>query len=304
MKSIIYSIQTSGDIFPLAVLLLSLGVSLFLSGCTMTPDRPIVEDLSKAFEPGTIISAETGMPVAFETLIDDLSLARVVYVGEVHTNPAHHEVQLKVLKALYAENPDLTVGMEMFDQTYQPVLDRWSAGELELEIFLEKVHWYANWRYNIDLYKDILLFIKENRLRLVGLNLPTYIPSRIRVGGIDNLSEADKQHLPEHIDLSNTDHRAYTRSVFDRHHQMIKGNFDYFYAAQCAWEDTMAKAVADNLKNSRLVVLAGNGHIIRKFGVPDRAYARTQAPFKTVYTAVEGSRPKLSYGDYVWITTR
>jgi uncharacterized iron-regulated protein len=270
----------------------------------MTPDRPNIEDLSKTFKPGTIISAETGMPVAFETLIDDLSLARVVYVGEVHTNPAHHEVQLKVLKALYAENPDLTVGMEMFDHTYQPVLDQWSAGELELEIFLEKVHWYANWRYNIDLYKDILLFIKENRLRLVGLNLPTYIPSRIRVGGIDNLSEADKQHLPEHIDLSNTAHRAYTRSVFDRHHQMIKGNFDYFYAAQCVWEDTMAEAVAENLKNSRMVVLAGNGHIIQKFGVPDRAYARNQAPFKTVYTAVEGSRPKLSCGDFIWITTR
>jgi len=270
----------------------------------MAPPKHDIEDLSKIYEPGTIVSAVTGMPVGFETLVADLSRARVVYVGEVHTNAAHHEIQLNVIKALFAENPDLVVGMEMFDHTYQSILDRWSAGELEQAAFLEKVHWDANWRYDFELYKDILLFIKENSIRLVGLNLPNYIPSRVRVGGIDNLLDADRQHLPENIDLTNADHRAYTREIFDRHHGMIKANFEYFYMAQCVWEDTMAEAVARNLQGANMVVLAGNGHIVRKFGIPDRAFLRSQAPFKTVYTAAEGSSPKRDYGDYIWITTR
>ena len=31
-----------------------------------------------------------------------------------------------------------------------------------------------------------------------------------------------------------------------------------------------------------MVVLVGNGHIKEKFGVPDRAFALTQAPFRTI----------------------
>ncbi len=304
MKSIIYSRRPLERIPPAAFLLLSLGFCLFFSGCVMIPDSHKIEDISKTFKPGTIISAQTAMPVAFETLMADLSHARVIYVGEVHINPAHHEIQLEVIKALYTDNPDLVVGMEMFDHTYQPILDQWSAGQLEQEAFLEKVHWDANWRYDFELYKDILLFIKQNRIRLVGLNLPNYIPRRVRVGGIDNLSEADKQHLPENIDLTNADHRAYTREAFDRHHTLLKANFDYFYMAQCVWEDTMAEAVARNLKGDKMVVLAGNGHIIRKFGIPDRAFLRTMAPFKTIYTAAAGSSPELSFGDYIWITEK
>jgi len=304
MKSIIYSSQPSERIPPAAFWLLSLGLCLFFPGCAMFPDTPKNEDISTRFKPGTIISADTAMPVTFETLMADLSPARVIYVGEVHTNPAHHKIQLEVIKALYAANADLVVGMEMFDHTYQPILDQWSAGQLAQEAFLEKVHWYANWRYDFELYRGILLFIKENRIRLVGLNLPNYIPRRVRVGGIDNLSEADKQHLPENIDLTNADHRAYAREAFDRHHTLSEANFDYFYMAQCVWEDTMAEAVARNLNGDKMVVLAGNGHIIRKFGIPDRAFLRTAAPFKTVYPAAVDSSPELSFGDYIWITEK
>jgi len=304
MKSIIYSIQTLQGIPLTAFRLFFLGFCLFFSGCAVLPGAHKSEDLSKIFEPGTIISADTGMPITFEALVADLSRARVVYVGEAHTNPAHHEIQLKVIKALYADNPGLVVGMEMFDHTYQSVLDRWSAGELEQEAFLEKVQWSVNWGYNFELYQEILAFIKAKHIRLVALNLPNYIPPRVRVGGIANLTEADKQHLPEEIDLTNTEHRAYIQKIFGRHHAMIKANFEYFYQAQCVWEDTMAAAVARNLKDARMVVLTGNGHIIRKFGVPDRAYARCPAPFKTVYTAAEGSRTERDYGDYIWITTQ
>ena len=64
----------------------------------------------------------------------------------------------------------------------------------------------------------------------------------------------------------------------------------------------MAEAVAQNMHGWNMVVLAGNGHIIQKFGVPNRAYARTHLPFRTIYLAPVGGKAELSYGDYVWVT--
>ena len=51
-----------------------------------------------------------------------------------------------------------------------------------------------------------------------------------------------------------------------------------------------------------MVVLVGNGHIIRKFGIPDRAFDRTGACFRTLLLAPAGSKAKLSFADYIWVT--
>jgi len=273
-----------------------------IAGCTVTPKKLFIKDISRAFEEGTIISATTRAPVSFDVLLTDLSSARIVFVGEKHTDPVHHEIQLKVIKELYKTNPDLAVGMEMFDYTYQGVLDQWSDGKLDQKEFLEKTHWYANWRFDFALYKDILDFIKEKKIKLVGLNIPSYIPSRIRVGGIKNLSIKDKKHLPEKIDTSNTAHRNYVESVYKLHHHKIRKNFDYFYEAQCVWEEIMAQSISCNIKNDKMVVLSGNGHIIRKFGIPDRVFSRIKEPFRTIYPAHPGSEVKLSCADYIWVT--
>ena len=269
----------------------------------MAPKKLIVEDLSRAFEPGVVISAQTKSPVRFETLVSELTAVQIVYIGERHTDRSHHKIQLDLIRALYQKNPDMQIGMEMFDHSYQPVLDAWTGGRLDLKPFLEKVHWYANWRFDFELYRPILEFAKENKIRVIGLNLPMHIPPKIRVGGLDNLSDADKRHLATDIDLSNEAHQMYLKEIFSRHHGKAMDNFAYFYAAQCAWEDTMAQAVARYLDGHPMVVLAGNGHIIRKFGIPDRVFNRTRAPFSTVVPATAGQSIRLSAGDYIWVAS-
>jgi len=273
-----------------------------LAGCAAAPGKLMIKDLSKSFEENTIISATTGTPITFENLIRDLSTARVVYVGEQHTDPVHHQIQLQVIEALFKAHPNITVGMEMFDRTYQNILDQWSEGLLGADDFLKKTHWYANWRYPFKLYNDILEFIKTNNIRLVGLNIPPYIPPKIRIGGIENLSDSEKKQLPKNIGTTNSAHRTYVEAAFKQHPGSIRKNFEYFYVAQCVWEDIMAESVADQLQNNMMVVLAGNGHIIRKFGIPDRAFKRTNVPFRTIFPAPVGSTVAGDYADYIWVT--
>jgi uncharacterized iron-regulated protein len=273
-----------------------------LWGCAVAPKTLILDDISKTFRAGTIISTKTGKPILFEELVNYLGTDRVIYVGESHTNPAHHQIQLKVIESLYEQHPNLTVGMEMFDRSYQPVLDKWSSGLLEQEEFIKQTHWYANWRYNYELYEEILNFIKAKKIRLVGLNLPFHIPPKIRIGGIESLNECERNYLPKDVDTANEAHRNYLKGVFEKHLGRVGKNFDYFYLAQCVWEDVMAESVAFYLKQDIMVVLAGNGHIVRKFGIPDRAFRRTEAPFRTIYPARAGSTVESDYADYIWVT--
>mgnify|MGYP000225524892 CR=1 FL=1 len=275
---------------------------LGIGGCAVTPKTLSIKDNPTRLMEHTILKTSTLSVVSQEQLFADLTDARVVYVGESHTNPAHHAIQLEVIKALEPTTANLTIGMEMFDDTYQPVLDQWTAGELDQNDFIKKTHWYANWRFNFDLYRDILEYAKEKGLRIIALNVPFHIPGKISVGGIASLSQDDRRHLPESIDTTDADHRAYVEKIFKMHTLRGRENFEYFYEAQCTWEDAMAEAVAENLGSGKMVVLAGNGHIIRKFGIPDRAFARSQAPFKTIYLAQVGNEAELSWADYLWVT--
>jgi uncharacterized iron-regulated protein len=278
-------------------------VMLYAGGCAVAPQSLSVKGIPDRLMENTILNTATGSVVSREQLIADLTTAEVVYVGESHTNPVHHAIQLDIIKALAQTTPHLVIGMEMFDHTYQPVLDRWTSGELETTDFIEKTHWYANWRFDFDLYRDILEFAKEKGIRVVGLNVPFHIPARISVGGIDNLSADDRRHLPRTIDTTDTDHRAYVEDIFNLHTIRGREKFTYFYEAQCTWEDAMAEAVAKNTGPGKMVVLAGNGHIIRKFGIPKRAFSRTRAPFKTVYLAPVGGKAELTWADYLWSTS-
>lgn len=274
-------------------------------GCAVAPKKLFLKDVSKSFPEGTIISAATGHPVSFDELMSDLSGARVIYIGEKHRDPNHHQIQVKIIKEIFKVQPNTAVGLEMVDHTYQQVLDQWSEGILSQPSFLEKVHWYANWRFDYELYQNIFSFIKENNIRVVGLNIPFHIPPKIRLGGIENLSDDDKRYLPRNIDTTNKLHRDYVEPTFKQHQSMnqeIFPNFEYFYLAQCVWEDAMAENIADNLGGDVMVVLAGNGHIVYKFGIPDRAFSRTNAAFKTIYLASAGSQAEMSYADYIWVT--
>jgi len=286
----------------LRALLSSTALVSLLWGCTVAPTKLPIKDNSKSYEENTIISAATGMPVTFEELLKDLNSTQVIYIGEEHTNPSHHKIQAKVIQAIFLENHNVAVAMEMFDYTYQDVIDLWSAGELDEKTFLRKAHWYANWRYDFSLYRDILEFIKANRIKLVALNIPFDIPAKIRVGGIENLADDDKEHLPQEIDTTNTAYRDFVERAYKKHNFKGKFEFDDFYMVQSVWDEKMAESIALGLKEERMIVLAGNGHIQYKYGIPDRTFRRTGTPFRTLYLAPAGEEIDRSIADYIWIT--
>jgi len=274
----------------------------FFPGCAGLVKNGPENEMPLLFNNGTILNTRTGSSLSYTDLIAELETVQIIYVGEQHTDPAHHAIQLNIIKDIFTQNPHMMVGMEMFDRSYQPVLDQWTSGKLDYQTFLKRTHWYANWQMDDQLYADILGYLKEKNIRLIGLNIPFHIPSKIAIGGIDSLFGCEKKMLPDHIDTSNTGHRQYVKEIFEQHTVRGIDDFENFYAAQCVWEDTMAQTIAAHLKKNKMIVIAGNGHIIKKFGIPDRAYRRTGASFRTLYLAPEGTTVVPSFADYIWIT--
>ena len=276
---------------------------VLLCACSAKPALVKIQGYPQEVPVDTILDTAANRAITFDDLIDQLAGVQIVYVGEQHDLPAHHAFQRRIIEALAQRGTLKQVGMEMFDHTYQAKLDKWVEGRWDWTAFLRQTHWYANWRYNDSLYRDVLESIRAHKLRLIGLNIPFCLPPKIATGGLASLSDQEKAQLPAHIDTSNTQHRDYVRAIYERHGSLLKGRnvFEYFYEAQCAWEDGMASAVADYIAGGQMVVLAGNGHIVRKFGIPDRAFQRKEAPFLTVYLAQPFDTPDTRDADFIWV---
>jgi uncharacterized iron-regulated protein len=259
-----------------------------------------------SFRMGQIIEAESGATLDFDTLIVQLSLKSIIFIGEVHNNPTHHLIQIQIIQALMAESDRMTLCMEFFPATKQAALDRYLSDRLSENAFLKNVDWKNTWGYDYSLYRPLMLLAKQNGIAVIAINAPPEVIKKVARKGLGNLDPGERALLAQDIDLKQEAHRIYLQKVFEQHtHNELK-QFDYFYQAQCSWEDTMAQNVAANAKkhDGIFVVLAGKGHLVQKFGIPDRTFKRHPVPMATVlpFPLSEPISIGPEIGDYLWFT--
>lgn len=272
-----------------------------------------LKNKTMAVSPGKIYSARAGKAISFEKMISDMKGSRFIYVGETHNNFPMHDIQLKVIQALYEADRNLSIGLEMFPVTFQKPLNKWSLGILSKCEFIREAQWYVNWGYNFAFYEKIFQFAKENAISLYALNVPRELITKIRMKGWEALSDEEKKLAPS-PDLSYREHRMLIRTIFESAeipHQM-KGKgmdmmFEGLYRAQSAWDEAMAhyahKAFSRDQK--RMVILAGSGHLLYNLGINRRNFERSRLPFKTMISvAIPEEKQSLqisrSYADYIW----
>ncbi len=215
---------------------------------------------------GDILHLPTGRFVSEEQMLRTVTDARVVYVGETHDNPASHRQQLTVLRALFERYPgEVALGMEMFNPTQQDALDRWIAGELSEREFLRTSRWYDVWRMDFDYYRDLLVFARDHRIPVIGLNAERSAVQAVRSG-----------EGPLGDTLDDPYHRALVEAVFGGHGH-AEGGLETFIEVQTLWDETMAEGVARHLEQNpsvRMLVVAGANHVRYGFGIPRRAFFR------------------------------
>jgi uncharacterized iron-regulated protein len=259
-----------------------------------------------------IVDARSGEEVSFEAMIDDLSDARVVYVGESHDQPEHHAVQHAIARALTAgDAASWSLGMEMFQRPFQSALDAWTAGSIDPATLLTETEWRERWSFDFELYRPLLELARDRSMRVVALNARRELTRAIARHGVDMLPEELAAELPE-LDLEVARHHALVEEALGEHaDSMGPERLARMYQAQVTWDETMATTVSEVLEGTpgtRMIVLAGVLHVWGGLGIPDRAARRGAAPYRTVLPVADGSEEASFDGpaserpaDYLWV---
>lgn len=228
------------------------------------------------------IAAEKQAIVSKKDIIAQLAQADVVYLGENHDSVAEHQAQLEIITALYQKNPRIAIALEMFQRPFQPILDRYLAGEISETQLREQTEYDQRWGFDWEYYAPILRFAKAHNLPIIALNTPTEITRKVASQGLKSLSGEDFRYIPPvaEIDLNNQAYRQMLQNIYSDHNHNGHGNsdgFENFFAAQVLWDETMADAIAKFYQanpNYQIIVLAGQGHIIHGYGIPNRVQRR------------------------------
>ena len=290
---------------------------LLLAACQSTGagDRPARAPMEGTAPPPGDVKAgtlhRTSRPVSLAEMLKELEKAAVVYVGETHTDADAHALQLKVVEHLAKQGRLHAIGMEMFQRSYQNVLDDYVFGRIGETELLEKTEYKKRWGYDYGHYRPILELARERRIPVRALNVENEIRGPARQGGLDAVPEDLRRTLPA-VDTSDAAHRAFLWDIYKRHlppgKEPDEKAFENFYLVQCLWEDVMADSVVRWFRtapdDAQMVVLVGSGHVANRYGIPARAHRRMGRPYRVV-VPVRGTPDRESFSegfaDFVWV---
>jgi len=245
-----------------------------------------------ADKPAYLLYDNTGKLISYETMINKLKNADIVFYGELHNNPIAHWLELEITKDLFAaKKENLVLGAEMFEADNQLIMDEYFKGEIKQKTFEDEMRLWPN--YATD-YKPLLEFAKTNNIHFVATNIPRRYASIVAkkgFEGLDNLTpEAKKFIAPLPIN--------YDENV-DCYKDMLnmKGMPSHMTAnfpkAQAIKDATMAHFIMKNWKPGKLFLhYNGSYHSDRHQGIV--WHLMTQNPKLKVLTVTTVSQDDLS----------
>lgn len=281
-----------------------------------------------AMQPKTLAKAVDSR--SHEQILQALSQAQIIYLGETHDSVADHQAQLAIIQALVGQGKELAIAFEMFQRPFQPVLDRYRAGEIDSDTLAQESEYHQRWGFDWSLYEPILSYGKAQNLPLLAANTPQEITRQVASQGLESLDAAALAQIPplDEIYRNNVDYRSFVAQAFVGFHghggphgdshsgagamepEAMKEAFERFFSAQVLWDETMAETVARYHRDhpeTTIVVLAGQGHVIYGWGIPDRVARRLGPNLKQATVLLNPAAEMSNAGegkiaDYFWFS--
>jgi uncharacterized iron-regulated protein len=256
-----------------------------------------------AQDQGSLEVVDLDTTLSLDRLAAQLATKRVVFVGETHDRYDHHLNQLEIIRRLHQLDPSLAIGVEYFQQAFQPQVDDYIAGRTTEREFLRATQYYQGWGYDYRLYAPIFRFAREQRIPVRALNVPSDLASAVAKVGIVGLSGQQRAHLPREIGPADEAYRSRLHKAFQEHKSVKSDAFDHFVEAQLVWDEGMAESAAAYLianPGRRMVILAGSGHVAFGDGIPKRLERRTNANYAIVLNGGDEVEPHMA--DYLLLS--
>jgi uncharacterized iron-regulated protein len=194
--------------------------------------------------------------------------ADVIYVGETHDDPAHHEYERQLIRGMLARRIRFAVGWEMFEKQQQPLLDQWESGKLTTDDLFDRTGFQKRWAVYSPVYREILDVTNKNRIVNVALNASSETVRKVAHG--ESLSGEEQQTIPIGFESDEAGFHHFA-SMMGEHPGVQESDLRRFYTAQNLWDQTMATRILEfkqrNAK-TKLVVFTGRGHVAGGYGIP------------------------------------
>ena len=127
-----------------------------------------------------------------------------LWLGEHHNSPRDHMLQAGFIRTIHnlrkkkfgAKNSNMSVGLEMIQLQFQPVLDAYISKKITADKMKELVQWEKRWSWSFDNYLPIFETCRELNIPLIALNVDSEDLGLIELGGFPNLP---KEKLQKYI---------------------------------------------------------------------------------------------------------
>jgi len=223
---------------------------------------------------GNSVGNSISRPLTIEDVVGRVDAGGVLILSELHGNPIHIERQIEALNALSKTGRcTVSVGLEFLSWVHQAEVDDFFNGKLAEADFLKAVEWGSDPFSN---YRTQALIPQTTGGTLIGINAPRSLTSAISKLGVDGISSEQAALLPPNFSLGSAAYRERFDEIMGGHVPVTA--IDRYFAAQSAWDDTMAWQIESFLKSHPghcLAVVVGDFHASWGGGLPDRLRARS-----------------------------
>lgn len=231
-------------------------------------------------------------PLSLREALADIGSADVdaIFLGEHHFSLVDHELQARIVEALRDRLPHgrpMAVGLEMFQQRHQPVLDAYVAGRIdELDLY-SQTDWDSNWVWPFENMLPVFRAARRLSVPLVALSVDSDVLAKIKNGG--GMAEAAKVFggaTFERLSTPDSGFQAYVNAnivrSFAAHARagVLRGkpSFSAFYETRIFRDEAMAACAEQYLAEhpgALLVSILGIDHMkFGTWGVPGRVKRR------------------------------
>ena len=260
---------------------------------TGEPHRPVEGEDFRVYDIG-------GQSSSFAAVLNALSDADVVLVGEEHDDVVGHRFEAELLGAAYRrlqaeDGRDVILSLEMFERDVQYILAEYLDGTISETHFLDSSR---PWDGYADRYRPLVEFCKAHGLTVIAANAPRRYVSRVSIEGPESLhalSATAKSFLPPlpypgpsmeyraqwdalmaeamavlETQADSSAAQADAAEAPSPRHSTMSPNVIY---SQALWDAAMGHAITSALganPGSLVIHVAGSFHVQRGTGIPER----------------------------------
>ena len=194
-----------------ALAVIAIGCGGRYGGSAARHPEPAKRGIEAAALPYQIVDARTRKSVDEPAFWGRLASARAVCVGEEHSNPHHHWMQLHIVRELIKRLPrggKLALAMEMFQRPFQGVLDDYAARRIDAAALRSRSGYEERWGYDYAFYGPTIDAAVGAGAQLLAANAAKELTKKVVHHGLPSLTADERAQLPELV-LDDAAHRAW-----------------------------------------------------------------------------------------------